>query len=73
MFSYLYVARPSVEIEVDVLDVSILGKQVRQIFFARFFVDIGGNYNPAFDASDCDRVLEGSRFACGFLGIGRGR
>ena len=47
----------------QVLDVPVLGKQIRQIFLRRFFVDVGRDHDPSFDTADRDRVRRGAGFA----------
>jgi len=60
---YLDVPRPSVQIQVQVLDLAPLAKKLVDVFFAGFLVDVGDYDNPAFDAADCDSVGCGERFA----------
>ena len=68
---YLNVALPSVQIEMNVLDSSILCEQVCQGFFTGFFVHVGRDDDPSFNAADCNCVLRSACFAGGgFGGVG---
>lgn len=70
--THLHVTSSSVEVEVDVLDVSIFGKEIGDIFFRGFFVNVGRDHDPSLYASYCDCVFMGFGFgACGGFLVGR--
>jgi hypothetical protein len=50
--AYLYVACSPIEVEMEVLDVSPLAKQILQILLAGFLMDIGNHDDPAFYTAD---------------------
>ena len=50
MGTRLYVARSSVEVHVQVFDLAIFTKLVREVLFGGFFVHTGDKNNPSFDS-----------------------
>tara|TARA_R110002003_G_scaffold250_6_gene17766 strand:- start:10211 stop:10579 length:369 start_codon:yes stop_codon:yes gene_type:complete len=68
LLAYFDVARPPVQVHVQVLDGAKLAKHVLQVLLGRFLVHIGDNDDPAFDGAHgcCARL--GARVAG--LGVG---
>jgi len=52
--SYLDIARPPIQVHVQILHLAKLAEQLLQILFARLVVDVGHEDDPAFDAADRD-------------------
>lgn len=48
--SDLHITRPPIEVQVEVFNLSILCKFVRDIVFCSFLVDISDHNNPPFDS-----------------------
>jgi hypothetical protein len=69
---YLDVARPPVEVHVQVLDGAELAKDVLQVLLGRLLVHVGDDDDPAFDGAHgcCARV--GARFTGVAVGGGLG-
>jgi len=61
----LDITRPPIQVEVQILDVSIFGEQVRNVLLRGLFVDVCRDHDPAFDTADGDGVL-------GSAGLGAG-
>jgi hypothetical protein len=45
----LYETCPTIQVEVQVLDLSEIGKQVLHVLFRCLFMDVGADDDPAFD------------------------
>jgi hypothetical protein len=52
----------------QILDFAIFSEQIRDVLLGGFFVDVGRDHDPAFDAADCDGVLLCARFCAGGRG-----
>ena len=48
----LHISSPPVQIEMQILNISILAKELIKVLFARLFVYICCHYDPAFDRTD---------------------
>ena len=60
---YLDITCPAIEIEMQVLDLAILGKQVRDVFLRGLLVDIRRDHNPPFNTAHGHGGLSGSPFS----------
>lgn len=71
----LHVASSAVKVEMQILDVSIFGKEVCNVFFGCLFVNVCSHDDPTLDTSDCDGILCSFCFCggCRFLGTWRCR
>ena len=47
--AYLDIARPAIEVEVQVFDLSVVGELVHDILLCRLLVDIGYENDPPFN------------------------
>ena len=47
--AYLDIARPAIEVKVQVFDLSVVGELVHDIFLCRLLVDVGDDDDPSFD------------------------
>ena len=63
--AHLDVARPPIQIHVQVLDLAVVAKHLLEVLLAGFLVDVGHEDDPAFDGSDCYRTGR-----CAYLGGG---
>lgn len=54
--SYLHVTRPPVQVQVHVLDFAVLAEHILNIFLRRLLMHIGDDDDPAFNATDRDRI-----------------
>ncbi len=45
----------------QVLDLAVFAEELLEVFFAGFFVDVGDDDDPAFDAADGDGAGGGAR------------
>lgn len=66
--TYLDITSPPIKIQMQILNISILGKEIRNVLLGSFFVDICRDHDPAFDAADGDGVFAGFGF-CVIVGV----
>lgn len=67
--SYLDVSRPAIQVDMDVLNLSKVAKQILQVLFRGFLVYVGHNDDPALDAADWYGVLGGLAVANGVASL----
>lgn len=61
--THLHITGPAIQIEVQVLDLPILPKQILYVFLGSFLMHIGDDDDPAFYAAYRDRVLSSLRLS----------
>lgn len=73
VFAYLNITRPPIQVEMQVLDVTVVREQVRDVLLGGFFVDVRRDDDPSFDTADRDGVLGCARLRAGigFLAVAR--
>jgi len=71
--AYLYITGPPVKIEVEVLDVSVFCEKICDVFFRGFFVNVCCYYDPTFDTTYGDGILDRLGFCAGGGLLGSGR
>jgi len=65
------ITRPPIQVQMQVLDITVLGEALLQIFFTRFLMNIRHQYNPAFDRPyrKCSTTCLGCIFTLGGGGV----
>ena len=61
---HLDVTSPSIQVHVQVLDLSKLPKQLLQVLLASFLVDVGNQDDPALNGAYRDSPGRSARFGC---------
>jgi len=67
----LYITSPPVQIQMQILNISILAKELIKVLFARLFVYICRHYDPALDRTDGYRACRRTRVVVA-AGLGAG-